>query len=115
MPVRALRIALLLSLIALLPANGTTSAHESTTTTAPTANNFELVGHSPLLSRGMNSALALHSDYAYVGSRTDASGLHANPGILVVDISNPAAPVVTGEIGPPNAGNAGESSRELRM
>lgn len=115
MPVRALRIALLLSLISLVPANGANSALESDSIPVPTADNFELVGHSPLLSRGMNSALALHGNFAYVGSRTDASGLHANPGILVVDISNPAAPVVTGEIGPPNAGNPGESSRELRM
>jgi uncharacterized repeat protein (TIGR01451 family) len=111
--VRALRIAVLLFLISLVPANGANSASESIP--IPTAANFELVGHSPLLNRGMNSALALHGDYAYVGSRTDASGTHANPGILVVDISDPAAPVVTGEIGPPNAGNAGESSRELRM
>jgi uncharacterized repeat protein (TIGR01451 family) len=115
MPVRAIRIALLLSLISLVPANGASSALESGSIPIPTADNFQLVGHSPLLNRGMNSALALHGDYAYVGSRTDASGTHANPGILVVDISDPAAPVVTGEIGPPNAGNAGESSRELRM
>jgi uncharacterized repeat protein (TIGR01451 family) len=115
MPVRALRIVLLLSLISLVPANGASSALESDSIPIPTADNFELVGHSPLLNRGMNSALAIHGDYAYVGSRTDASGTHANPGILVVDISDPAAPIVTGEIGPPNAGNAGESSRELRM
>jgi uncharacterized repeat protein (TIGR01451 family) len=115
MPVRAVPIALLLSLISLVPANGANSASKSESIPIPTADGFELVGHSPLLNRGMNSALALHGDYAYVGSRTDASGFHASPGILVVDISDPSAPVVTGEIGPPNAGNAGESSRELRM
>ena len=33
---------------------------------------FELVGHDPLMSRGMNAALAVHGDYAYVGNRSDA-------------------------------------------
>ena len=37
----------------------------------------------------MNAALAVHGDYAYVGSRTD--GTHPDSGILVVDISNPEA------------------------
>src|SRR4051812_11304242 len=37
-----------------------------------------LVGHDPLMSRGMNSALAIAGDHAYVGSRTD--GTHANAG-----------------------------------
>ncbi|HYH60025.1 MAG TPA: hypothetical protein VD790_12515 [Thermoleophilaceae bacterium] len=74
---------------------------------------FKLVGHDPLLSRGMNAALAVHGDYAYVGSRTDGS--HLNSGVLVVDVSDPSAPAVVNEIGPPNAGNLGESSRELRI
>ena len=74
---------------------------------------FELVGHDPLLSRGMNAALAVHGDYAYVGSRTD--GTHRNAGVLVIDVSDPAKPAVVGEIGPPNEGNIGESSRELRV
>jgi hypothetical protein len=72
-----------------------------------------LVGHDPLLERGMNSALAIHGSYAYVGSRTD--GTHANAGVLVVDISDPANPRVTGQIGPPEEANRGESSRELRV
>ena len=33
---------------------------------------FQLVGHSPLLGRGMNAALAIAGHYAYIGSRTDA-------------------------------------------
>jgi len=75
--------------------------------------NFELVGHSPLLARGMNAALAVSGRYAYVGSRTD--GTHSHAGVLVVDIARPSAPRVVGEIGPPDEGNPGESSRELRV
>jgi hypothetical protein len=74
---------------------------------------FQLVGHEPLLKRGMNAALAVHGRYAYVGSRTD--GTHLNAGVLVVDVGRPSKPKVVGEIGPPNEGNVGESSRELRI
>ena len=56
---------------------------------------LELVGHSPLNNRGMNAALAIKGDYAYVGSRTDAKANNANgAGVLVVDISKPDAPAV---------------------
>lgn len=58
---------------------------------------LELVGHEPLLARGMNSALALHGDYVYVGSRSDGS--HDHGGILIADISDPSKPEVIGEIG----------------
>lgn len=75
--------------------------------------NFELVGHSPLLYRGMNSALAVSGDYVYVGSRTD--GTHSNAGVLVVDVSDPTAPRVVDQLTPPDEGNPGESSRELRV
>jgi LVIVD repeat-containing protein len=71
------------------------------------------VGHNPLMSRGMNAAIALNGDYAYVGSRTD--GGHAGQpqgGLLVVDIARPSHPRVVG--GPFDA-KAGESSRELRV
>jgi hypothetical protein len=74
---------------------------------------FELVGHSPLLSRGMNAALAVHGDHVYVGSRTD--GTHADSGVLVVDVSDPSSPRVVHQIGPPDQGNPGETSRELRV
>jgi len=77
---------------------------------------LELVGHSPLENRGMNAALAVHGDYAYVGSRTDAKAENANgAGVLVVDISDPAAPEVVHQIGPPDEGNPGETSREMRI
>lgn len=72
-----------------------------------------LVGHDPLLFRGMNAALAIHKGHAYVGSRTD--GLHPNAGVMVVDVRDPKAPEVVGQIGPPNEGNIGETSREMRV
>ena len=93
--------------------------------------NFQLVGHDPLFSRGMNSALAIHGNYLYVGNRTDgsdecvpATGVpdpsvtgcpHTHPGVLVVNIANPTNPHVVGEIGPPTEGNIRETSRELRV
>lgn len=74
---------------------------------------IKLVGSNALMNRGMNSALALHGDYAYVGSRTD--GLHPNAGVMIVDVSDPTTPTVTGQIGMPNEANEGETSRELRV
>jgi hypothetical protein len=62
----------------------------------------------------MNSALAIHGDYAYIGSRTDGS--HAGQpqgGIMVVDISRPRRPELLTET--PIDARAGESSRELRV
>jgi hypothetical protein len=71
------------------------------------------VGHEPLMNRGMNAALAVHGDYAYIGSRTDG-GHEDMPhgGVMVVDISNPSNPTL---LGPPFDANPGESSRELRV
>ncbi|MFN2545629.1 MAG: LVIVD repeat-containing protein [Actinomycetota bacterium] len=84
------------------------------------AQNFQLVGHVPLMNRGMNAALAVKGNYAYVGSRTDAkpwgTTLNLNhAGVMVVDVSDPASPHVVNEIGPPNEANEGETSRELRI
>jgi hypothetical protein len=81
----------------------------------PTAStgSFELIGHTPLLDRGMNAGLAVRGNYAYVGSRTDGS--HLDAGVLVVDLSNPASPQVVYQIGPPEEGNPGQTSRELRV
>ena len=82
---------------------------------APEAS-FELVGHSPLNNRGMNAALAVKGNYAYVGSRTDAKAENANGGgVLVVDVSKPDSPEVVHEIGPPDEANPGETSREMRI
>jgi hypothetical protein len=80
--------------------------------TPGTSRNFQLVGHEPLANRGMNAAIAIYHNYAYVGNRTDASPGHPNPGILVVDISRPARPAVVAEL-PPEP--IGQTSRELRV
>src|SRR5688572_17339452 len=69
---------------------------------------LELVGHSDLGARGMNAALAVAGDTVYVGSRIDARP------VLIVDIADPAAPTVVGELGAPGQALAGMSSRELR-
>src|SRR5690349_19146051 len=96
---------------------------------ATAASNVELVGHDPLYNRGMNAALAVYDHYVYVGDRTDASSVcvgatglpsgttcpHPHPGILVVDVKDPATPSVVGEIGPPHAGLVGTTTRELRV
>ncbi|HEX8067964.1 MAG TPA: hypothetical protein VF520_15715 [Thermoleophilaceae bacterium] len=74
---------------------------------------FDQVGHNALESRGVNAGLAVHGRYAYVGSRTDGS--HPNAGIYVVDVGDPADPTVVHQVGPPDEGNLGESSRELRV
>lgn len=83
--------------------------------TPATALNFTLVGHDPLFARGMNAAPAIYDHYLYVGSRTDGLPKHPHPGILIVDIGEPSAPTVVGEIGPPTAGQVGISTRELRV
>ena len=91
--------------------------------------NVKLVGHDPLLNRGMNAALAIYDHYVYVGNRTDGSAVcvgasgtpsgdtcpHPHPGILIVDVNDPAHPKVIGEIGKPYAGNVGITTRELRV
>ena len=69
---------------------------------------FEIVGHSDLGARGMNSALAVAGDTVYVGSRIDRQP------VLIVDVADPAHPTVVGELGAPNEAQNGMSSRELR-
>jgi hypothetical protein len=79
----------------------------------PKTGSITQVGHEPLMNRGMNAAIAVHGDYAYIGSRTDG-GHEGMPhgGVMVVDISNPSDPTL---LGPPFDAMAGESSRELRV
>src|SRR5919201_5702938 len=97
--------------------------------TPGTSSNFQLVGANPLFARGMNAAIANYGHYIYVGNRTDGSDTcgigdprrgvtpcpHPHPGILIVDVADPANPTVVGEIGPPYAGLVGISTRELRV
>jgi hypothetical protein len=73
------------------------------------------IGHEPLFARGMNAGLAVWGDFAYIGSRTDGSPGHPSPGVLVVNVKDPRNPRVVAEIGPPDQGNPGETSRELRV
>ncbi len=92
------------------------SVASGTTPRAAETGSFELIGHNPLENRGMNAAMAVLGDYAYIGSRTDAKADNINhSGVMVVDISDPAAPEVVHEIGPPHEGNEGETSREMRI
>lgn len=83
--------------------------------TASPTGSLALVGYSPLYERGMNAGLAVWGDHAYVGSRTDGSEGHLHPGVLVISIRDPSHPEIVGEIGPPDEGNPGETSRELRI
>lgn len=104
---------------------------------AQETSNFQLVGQNPLFNRGMNAALTIFQNFLYVGNRTDGSsrcgigdprrtdpnfGLdscpHVHPGILILDIANPAQPTIVGEIPAPlNASGqpVGVTSRELRV
>jgi hypothetical protein len=99
----------------LIPSSTSTASDPLPTESQPTPSTgfFELIGHSPLLNRGMNAGLAVYGNYAYVGSRTDGS--HANAGVFVLDISNPANPQVVYQVGPPAEGIIGQTSRELRV
>jgi hypothetical protein len=108
---------LLLSALLLLPAAaaGQDDQPHVTVGTGDAPGSFELVGHNNLEMRGMNAAIAVKGDYAYIGSRTDGQQQHPNAGVMVVDVSDPAAPEVVGQIGPPEEGNVGETSRELRI
>jgi hypothetical protein len=81
----------------------------------PKTGSLTEVGHEPLQNRGMNAAIAVHGNYAYIGSRTDGS--HSNPahgGIMVVDIFDPTNPELLNPDAPIDS-NPGESSRELRV
>jgi hypothetical protein len=107
------------SALVLLPGltgSGAVASKGGAPAVADVNSNFQLVGHNPLGNRGMNAALAIHGNYAYIGSRTDGKANNANhAGIMVVDITNPATPTTVKEIGPPLEANQGESSRELRV
>jgi hypothetical protein len=67
------------------------------------------LGHADLGGRGMNAALALAGDTAYVGSRIDGQP------VLIVDVADPRAPTVVGSIPDPALSAVGMSSRELRV
>ena len=63
------------------------------------------VGHEPLMHRGMNAAIAVHGDYAYIGSRTDGGHVGTpQGGLMVVDISDPSDPDAAGPSVRPDRG-----------
>src|SRR3954447_17251222 len=82
----------------------------------PLPGSFTLVGHDPLLNRGMNAAIAVNGRYVYIGSRTDGKNNNANnAGVMIVDAVDPAHPKLVHQMGPPYEGLSNESSRELRV
>jgi methionine-rich copper-binding protein CopC len=86
----------------------------------PIGPSLKLVGYNWLGQRGMNAALAIHGDYAYIGSRTDGKTVGSfpnvnNAGVMIVNISDPSNPTIAGQMMPPLEGNPQESSRELRV
>jgi hypothetical protein len=102
-----------LSTLSTVPTSTSTGSLPTEPQPTASAGTFELIGHNPLLTRGMNAGLAVYGNYAYIGSRTD--GTHTDAGVLVVDISNPSSLQVVYQIGPPDEGIVGQTSRELRI
>jgi hypothetical protein len=89
-----------------------TATKAAPTIAPPKAGSLKQVGHNPLKHRGMNAAIAVHDDFAYVGSRTDLHAGKPHGGLMVLNIKNPAQPdLVAGPLDP----KAGESTRELRV
>jgi hypothetical protein len=113
---RILRLLIALAIIALPVAASASTGHTVYVADGDAPGSFEVVGHDPLMNRGMNAAPAVKGDYAYIGSRTDAkAGNQNHAGVFVVDIHDPSSPKIVTEIGPPDEGNEGETSRELRI
>ena len=74
-----------------------------------TIKNFQVVGHTDLGNRGMNSPIALAGRCAYLGDRS-VTGARPGGGIAILDISKPSAPRQVGVIPP----RKGSTQRELR-
>jgi hypothetical protein len=75
-----------------------------------TIKNFQVVGHTDLGNRGMNSPIAVAGTCAYLGDRSYAASPRKGGGIAVLDISDPTAPRQVNLIPPrPDA-----TQRELR-
>ena len=74
-----------------------------------TTKNFQVVGHTDLGNRGMNSPIALAGRCAYLGDRS-VTAARPNAGIAIVDVSTPSAPRQVGLI----PARKGSTQRELR-
>ncbi len=100
-------------------ATGVAASRPSTPTRPKPApahqNGFQQVGHDGLGARGMNAALAVFDHYVYVGSRTDASAGHPNPGVIIVDARQPRHLRTVGQIKGPFEAQPYLTSRELRV
>lgn len=115
-PNRPTRALLATVLVALMIAPTVMAAHElagPATPVAVEADNLSLVGHTSLHARGLNSALALDGDVAYIGYRGDGS--HPQAGVAIVDVSDPSSPTMVGTLQNDEETELGESSRELRI
>jgi len=89
-----------------------TDAQAAPRVAPPKDGSLRQVGRNPLKNRGMNAAIAIHDDHAYVGSRTDRHAGKPHGGLMVLDISDPSEPdLVAGPLDP----REGESTRELRV
>ena len=117
------------TILLLLAAPLAAAARDAAPVTQSAASNIQVVGQNPLFNRGMNAALAIYDRYVYVGNRTDGSSTcvgpngmpsgsscpHPHPGVLILDVADPASPTIVGEIRTPFAGNLGITTRELRV
>ena len=94
----------LLATVAIPASAGSPPSNVGAETVPGLSTNFELVGHTDLQQRGMNSPIAVAGSCAYVGDRYYSSSstepVRPNGGIAIVDISDPANPQQTGTIPP---------------
>ncbi|HTL22461.1 MAG TPA: hypothetical protein VL281_00360 [Mycobacteriales bacterium] len=109
------RLALLLVPLLALPWSSSQAAPTPVTTVGSpsvpgTIRGFQLVGHTDLGNRGMNSPLAVAGRCAYVGDRSYAGKPRPGAGIAIVDVSRPSRPTRVGTI----AARPDATQRELR-
>lgn len=72
----------------------------------PITDNFTVIGHTDLGASDTNGDVWVHGNFAYVGTWADpCNGL----GVKIVDVSNPASPVMIGRVG----GIAGTSAEDV--
>jgi len=89
---------------AIAPAGASAPSNVGTASAYGLAKNFQLVGHTDLAQRGMNSPIAVAGKCVYVGDRyysqSASEKVRANGGIAIIDASNPRKPKQTGVIPP---------------
>src|SRR3954453_6185408 len=82
----------LLDTLAVLPAPHSSGPADPEPPMPAMPGRLELVGHDPLMNRGMNAAIAVYDYYVYAGNRP--AGTHVNAGVPVVDAKDPSKPQV---------------------